>query len=146
MTLFDENFNQLAQKPKMDIDSAVWWINVAQPGYLPTQKDSYLLACEMKGSKFKPKYKKKRPNNIYKGKSMTSDTWLVKCTWDDEEQMIKIDEDMAESMLITDWKVESACEYAENKLLVQLQWTDLLVINNWVLEHRVTLPAHFTIE
>ena len=80
---------------------------------MASENDSYLLACEMK-SNFRPKFKKKQPANIYKGNSSTSDTWLVKCTWNEEAQKFDIEEEMSQAMLIIDWKVESVCEYAKN--------------------------------
>ena len=53
---------------------------------------------------------------------------------------------MSQSILIIDWKVQSVCEYAQSQLLVHLQWTDILVIQNWKMTHRITVPDQFTIE
>ena len=53
---------------------------------------------------------------------------------------------MVDSMLIIDWKVESICEFDYNKILVHLQWTDLLVIDNWEMIQRVTISGQFTME
>ena len=53
---------------------------------------------------------------------------------------------MSQSILIIDWKVESICEFAQNQLLVHLQWTDILVIINWKMIHRITISSHFTLE
>ena len=69
------------------------------------------------------------------------DSWLLPCSVDldgeNEDRTIAYSDKLNQSLVITQEQIKSILEYAKNKFLVHTATTDLLVIENFCVVHKI---------
>ena len=90
-----------------------------------------------------------KPGQVYIGKTRGDDsqTWMVKCYINEKDQIIEYEREMQESLLLIGEIVDSFCEFAPNRFLLQLrESTELLIVHDWQVVKQTPVAGYYTID
>ena len=129
--IFDRDLNPLKNFDlKETINEKISWVDCCRPTFSRT---GYLLSFAMDVDSISPDQYVSVIPNLSEEELWA---WVARCTLDDNDEMV-CKEPGKNSIVLEGASVNSMLEFAQNKLILHLDPTDLLIVHDWIAANKV---------